>query len=65
MIDHGWQRSSFCAGGGNNCLELAVTSRGVALRESLEPNSTLVVRRAALGALLASLKDGMFDKMHS
>ncbi|MEV8227657.1 DUF397 domain-containing protein [Streptomyces sp. NPDC079167] len=60
MLEHDWQRSSFCSGGGNNCVEVAALpdDTGVALRESESPNTTLVVSREALRGLLAAIKPG-------
>ncbi|MFI1969409.1 hypothetical protein BLA24_14275 [Streptomyces cinnamoneus] len=52
-----WQRSSFCAGGGNNCVELARPAAGpLHLRESEAPGTVIQTNPTALGALIASLK---------
>lgn len=52
-----WQRSSFCGGGGNNCVEVATAGHGgVALRESDDPDHVVVASANALAALLASVK---------
>ncbi|MGW2106904.1 DUF397 domain-containing protein [Streptomyces sp. NPDC001948] len=57
MPDRDWQRSSFCGGGGNNCVEVAaVGGESVALRESNSPGAILIVDRRALKALLAAVK---------
>ncbi|QUW79439.1 DUF397 domain-containing protein [Streptomyces mirabilis] len=58
MIENGWQRSSFCGGGGNNCVELAATGDGVALRESDSPAEVLVTGRDALLSLIRGVKTG-------
>ncbi|MFI6860017.1 DUF397 domain-containing protein [Streptomyces sp. NPDC050421] len=58
MTEHDWQRSSFCGGGGNNCVEVAAwpETEGIALRESDSPASVLTTNRAALSALVRGLK---------
>ncbi|MEU5899341.1 MULTISPECIES: DUF397 domain-containing protein [Streptomyces] len=57
MVKSDWQRSSFCGGGGNNCVEVAATaSDDIALRESESPADVLTTDRAALGALIRSLR---------
>ena len=58
MTEHNWQRASFCGGGGNNCVEVAATDAGIALRESENPARVLEVGRAVLGALVRSMKAG-------
>ncbi|MFD6431926.1 DUF397 domain-containing protein [Streptomyces venezuelae] len=58
MTEVGWQRSSFCGGGGNNCVEIATTHDGVAIRESDSPADVLTTDRAALGALIMNVKRG-------
>lgn len=60
MPEHDWQRSSFCGGGGNNCVEVAALTddSGVALRESENPSTTLVASREALRELLVVIKAG-------
>ncbi|MEL3946829.1 DUF397 domain-containing protein [Streptomyces sp. LNU-CPARS28] len=58
MTVSNWQRSSFCGGGGNNCVEVSTTDHGVALRESDSPADVLTTDRAALGALVRSVKAG-------
>jgi hypothetical protein len=56
--EHDWQRSSFCGGGGNNCVEVATwpENEGIALRESESPAVVLSTSRAALRALVLGLK---------
>ncbi|MFD6288278.1 DUF397 domain-containing protein [Streptomyces sp. NPDC060205] len=51
-----WVKSSFSDEGGNNCVEVAVTEDGAALRESDEPGRILAVRPESLSALLAAVK---------
>ncbi|MEU5169926.1 DUF397 domain-containing protein [Streptomyces mutomycini] len=57
MSEPDWQRSSFCAGGGNNCVEIATTREDrIALRESESPTVAISTNRAALRALVLRLK---------
>ncbi|MCX4799413.1 MULTISPECIES: DUF397 domain-containing protein [unclassified Streptomyces] len=59
MPERDWQRSSFCAGGGNNCVEVAAAGAGgVAIRESESPDAVLVTSRVALRALVLGVKTG-------
>ncbi|MCX5340677.1 DUF397 domain-containing protein [Streptomyces atratus] len=59
MPERDWQRSSFCAGGGNNCVEVAASGAdGVAIRESESPDAVLVTSRLALRALVLGVKTG-------
>lgn len=58
MAENEWQRSSFCGGGGNNCLEVAAATHGVALRESDIPDEVLATGRTALSSLIRSVKAG-------
>ncbi|MDK0522408.1 DUF397 domain-containing protein [Streptomyces sp. ML-6] len=58
MSEHDWQRSSFCSGGGNNCVEVAAApqSSHIVLRESESPDIVLAASRGAMSALLLSVK---------
>ncbi|MFD7970044.1 DUF397 domain-containing protein [Streptomyces clavifer] len=58
MSEHAWQRSSFCGGGGNNCVQVTALANdgGVVLRESESPDVILSTNRAALHALIAKIK---------
>ncbi|GGZ66011.1 DUF397 domain-containing protein [Streptomyces bluensis] len=53
-----WVKSSFSDEGGNNCVELASTESGIALRESECPAEVLTTRPVTFGALLQSVKTG-------
>ncbi|MGV9882721.1 DUF397 domain-containing protein [Streptomyces sp. NPDC003006] len=54
-----WQKSTFSDGGdGNTCIELAVTSSLIRLRESDEPTKELHINQTALARLLLTLKKG-------
>ncbi|GAA1550016.1 hypothetical protein GCM10009678_36130 [Actinomadura kijaniata] len=54
-----WKRSSFCANA-NNCVELAPTSPGVAVRDTKRGPGGPVLRfsSAEFAALLSSLRGG-------
>lgn len=58
MIEGKWQRSSFSPDGGNNCVEVAATGDGVALRESDSPTEVLVTDRGPLLSLICGVKAG-------
>ncbi|WP_314412431.1 DUF397 domain-containing protein [Streptomyces sp. DSM 40484] len=51
-----WQRSSFCGGGGNNCVEVAATTNGAALRESDSPTEVLATDQRTLLSLIRGIK---------
>jgi hypothetical protein len=62
MSEPDWQRSSFCAGGGNNCVEIAATHEDrIALRESESPTVVITTHRAALRALVHGVKAGQTE----
>ncbi|MGW3564010.1 DUF397 domain-containing protein [Streptomyces sp. NPDC000941] len=63
MDQHTWQRSSFCSGGGNNCMEVAADGSRIAIRESAEPDAVLTADRTALRAFVVGVKDGRFDRL--
>ncbi|MFD7816182.1 DUF397 domain-containing protein [Streptomyces sp. NPDC059785] len=51
-----WQRSSFCGGGGNNCVELTTFGGSVALREGDSPTEVIEVNRKALLSLIRAVR---------
>ncbi len=53
-----WLKSSFSGDGGNNCIEVAATQNGAALRESDSPAAVISTSQAALRALLLEVKAG-------
>ncbi|MER5357217.1 DUF397 domain-containing protein [Streptomyces sp. NPDC002785] len=58
MPEREWQRSSYCAGGGNNCVEIAAgNANRIVLRESESPTVVISTNRAALRALVRGVKD--------
>jgi hypothetical protein len=57
-----WRKSSRSSGEGGNCVELAVTTGAVFVRDSKNPEGPVLAwAPAALGALLGKVKDGRFD----
>ncbi|MEU9792533.1 DUF397 domain-containing protein [Streptomyces sparsogenes] len=63
MPEFTWQRSSFCGGGGNNCIEVTTADSGIAIRESAEPEAILTTDRTALRAFVLGVKEGRFDQL--
>ncbi|MFI1413811.1 DUF397 domain-containing protein [Streptomyces sp. NPDC020707] len=51
-----WQRSSFSGDGGNNCVEVAATTNGVALRENDSATEVLATSQGALLSLIRGIK---------
>ncbi|MFP3992461.1 DUF397 domain-containing protein [Streptomyces sp. E11-3] len=58
MTGDEWHRSSFCGGGGNNCVEVAAAPDGLALRESESPSEVIRTERDALRALICGVQAG-------
>ncbi|MFI1955554.1 DUF397 domain-containing protein [Streptomyces xinghaiensis] len=52
-----WKRSSFCGGGGNNCVEIAVCDQvSTAIRDSSHPVCTIRLSRTALNSFISSVR---------
>lgn len=61
--DLDWRKSSY-SGANGDCVEVADTGNGVAVRHSKEPNQgTLVYTRAELAAFIEGCKAGEFDDL--
>ena len=57
-----WRKSSFSAGGSDNCVEVAVLPRVVAIRDSKDPHGPVhLLRPAAFRDLITRIKRGDFD----
>ncbi|MGN9818715.1 DUF397 domain-containing protein [Streptomyces sp. SD11] len=56
MTELTWLKSSFSEASGNNCVEVAVTEDGTALRESDEPGRILTLSPQGLSALIVVIK---------
>lgn len=55
-----WQRSSFCGGGGNNCLEMRPFTGLIQVRESEAPGTVIATPANRITALIATIKaDGL------
>jgi hypothetical protein len=65
VAESNWQRSSFCGGGGNNCVEVSAAPDGVALRESEAPAEILTTSRGALLSLILGAKAGVVAQCRS
>ena len=52
-----WRKSSYSSGGGNQCVEVAVTPAGVAIRDSKNPAGPVhLVSREAFRDLISRIK---------
>ncbi|GHA50906.1 hypothetical protein GCM10010372_58510 [Streptomyces tauricus] len=56
MTELTWLKSSFSEASGNNCVEVAATEDGAALRESDEPGRILTLPPEGLSALIVVIK---------
>lgn len=59
-----WRKSSRSGSATDEaCVELAVLSEGVGVRDSKDPDGgRLVVSRAQIGSLMQAIKDGALDR---
>ncbi|WP_221352313.1 DUF397 domain-containing protein [Streptomyces beigongshangae] len=58
MLDHSWQRSSYC-GQGESCLHVTTAARTVRLTESGDPGGAILgASPDAFESLLLLLKEG-------
>lgn len=53
-----WRKSSYSGGGANECVELAVSTNDVGVRDSKNPHATLRFRRKAFGNFINDLRNG-------
>ncbi|MEU5424043.1 DUF397 domain-containing protein [Streptomyces olivoreticuli] len=63
MPETNWQRSSFCGGGGNNCMEMRASGDSIQVRESEAPKGVVTLTRDQLAAFVAGVKAGEFDHL--
>ncbi|GAA3191312.1 MULTISPECIES: DUF397 domain-containing protein [Streptomyces] len=56
-----WQKSSFSGGGGEQCLETAISNGEILLRESDDPTVIVKTTPEKLAAFLLGVKNGEFD----
>ncbi|MCC3651552.1 DUF397 domain-containing protein [Streptomyces sp. S07_1.15] len=60
-----WVKSSYSEASGNACIEVAVSGGDtVAIRDSVFPARSFTTSRAALGALVASMRTRTLDDQH-
>ncbi|MFC5722743.1 DUF397 domain-containing protein [Streptomyces gamaensis] len=57
MPDIAWQRSSFCGGGGNNCIEIRLETGLTQIRESAAPGSVVTTTSGRLAGLITGVKE--------
>ncbi|MBC3991042.1 DUF397 domain-containing protein [Streptomyces buecherae] len=63
MPENEWQRSSFCGGGGNNCIETLPQNGLVLMRESQDPEAIISVTPEQLAAFIQGAKAGEYDHL--
>ncbi|MDT3396949.1 DUF397 domain-containing protein [Streptomyces sp. B1866] len=63
MTDRLWRQSSYCANGGNNCVELAKNGDRIAIRESTDPAQVITTHPVGLRAFIRATKAGKFDRL--
>ncbi|MCC3768347.1 DUF397 domain-containing protein [Streptomyces sp. UNOC14_S4] len=56
-----WQKSSFCAEGGNNCVEIRAESGMLLLCESEAPGLVVSMTHDQLAVLIQGVKSGAYD----
>lgn len=56
-----WHKASYSSGQGGNCVEIAETSTGTAIRDSKDPHGAVLrFTAAAWSAFTASIRAGEF-----
>ncbi|GAA0452423.1 DUF397 domain-containing protein [Streptomyces stramineus] len=63
MQETAWQKSSFCGGGGNNCVEIRSGAESVHIRESERPALVLSSTRERLALLFEGVKTDRLDRL--
>ncbi|MFT2016095.1 DUF397 domain-containing protein [Streptomyces sp. 796.1] len=65
MSENAWQRSSFCGGGGNNCIETLLQPQDgiILMRESQVPEATIAATPEQLAAFIQGVKAGEYDHL--
>ncbi|MEV5774531.1 DUF397 domain-containing protein [Streptomyces antimycoticus] len=63
MSTPNWHKSSFSDAGGNNCIEIAIDSVGIAVRESFEPDTIVTTDRITLRDFIRGVKGGRLDHL--
>lgn len=58
-----WRKSSYSGGTGGDCVELALTNRGLLVRDSKAPFSgTLSIADMGASAFVAAVKAGLYQR---
>ncbi|WP_411129928.1 DUF397 domain-containing protein [Streptomyces sp. x-19] len=63
MPETEWQRSSFCGGGGNNCIETLPQDGVILIRESQAPTDVIRATPEQLAAFIRGVKAGEYDHL--
>ncbi|WP_436737926.1 DUF397 domain-containing protein [Streptomyces sp. BBFR102] len=63
MPENEWQRSSFCGGGGNNCVETLPRDGVIFMRESQDPEATIRVTPEQFAVFVRGVKAGEYDHL--
>ncbi len=54
-----WRKSSYSGGAGNECVELAVSTDDVGVRDSKNPRAAMLrFKRATFGSFIDELRNG-------
>ncbi|WP_413807996.1 DUF397 domain-containing protein [Streptomyces sp. OE57] len=61
MSQLNWRKSTFSENQAN-CVELAVVTDGIRIRESDQPDAVIRTTPAALGVLIRAIKTGRLDR---
>ncbi|MFF5258353.1 DUF397 domain-containing protein [Actinomadura viridis] len=58
-----WRKSSHSHAGSGDCVEVAAVPGSVGMRDSKDPSGpVLLVARTGMGALLADIRAGRYDR---
>ncbi|MER7049024.1 DUF397 domain-containing protein [Streptomyces jumonjinensis] len=63
MPDKAWQQSSYCGGGGNNCVQAKREGTAIHLRESQRPDDEITMTPDQFAAFVQGVKAGEFDHL--
>ncbi|MFE1149861.1 DUF397 domain-containing protein [Streptomyces albidoflavus] len=63
MPENEWQRSSFCGGGGNNCVETLPQDGVILMRESQVPEATIRMTPEQFAVFVRGVKAGEYDHL--
>ncbi|MFD9720538.1 DUF397 domain-containing protein [Streptomyces sp. NPDC059076] len=63
MPNTSWQHSSFCGGGGNNCVQVKRDGQVIRVRESQSPRESITLTPTQFATLVQSIKAGDWDHL--